>query len=249
MRVSDDRYGHDFRSFNLALRMLNHEARTSTISAWTGFSPERIRNLAKSHRREHPARDMERHRGPSPTQLAPLMINPMVRSEVAALGALCRILGVVPKEPLPNARQRLPSIANGERLCAALELFRQVVPGARLSLEQAVALAVALAEGDRWSLGHCDRCRGVVLLDRLSPRRPICVHCQKDSREGPKYDWRDLGPEPEDGEEAAALQQDLFPVLTNGSSEGKETHQGVVEGEQQPGAHRKREHPPERKGR
>jgi hypothetical protein len=248
MRVSDDRYSHDFRSFHLALRMLKHEARTSTISAWTRFSPERIRNLAKSHLREHPSRDIERHRGPSPKQLTPLLINPMVRSEVAALGALCRILGVVPNEPLANARQRLPSIANGERLCTALELFRQVVPGARLSLEQAVALAIALAEADRWSLGHCDQCRGVVLLDRLSPHRPICVHCEKDSREGPKYDWRDLEPEPGNDKEETALQQDLFPALTNGSSEGKETHEGVVKGEQQPGADRKREHPPEREG-
>jgi hypothetical protein len=229
--------------------MLKHEARTNTISAWTRFSPERIRNLAKSHRREHPSREMERHRGPSPTQLTPLMRNPMVRSEVAALGALCRILGVVPKEPLPNARQRLPSIANGERLCTALELFRQVVPGARLSLEQAVALAIALAEGDRWSLGHCDRCRGVVLLDRLSPHRLICVHCEKDSREAPEYEWRMSDSEPEDREGAAVLQQDLFPTLTEGSSEGKETHEGVVEGKQQPGADRKREHPPEREGR
>ena len=192
---------------------------------------------------------MERHRGPSPTQLAPLLINPMVRSEVAALGALCRILGVLPKEPLANARQQLPGIPSGERLCAALELFRQVVPGARLSLEQAVALVLALAEGDRWSLGHCDRCRGVVLLDRLSPRLPICVHCEKDSREAPKYDWRDLDPESEDREGAAALQQDLFPTLTSGSSQRKETHERVVQGEQQPGADRQREHPPEREGR
>lgn len=249
MRVSDDRYSHDFRSFHLALRMLKHEARTNTISAWTKFSPERIRNLAKSHLREHPSRELERHRGPSPTQLTPLMRNPMVRSEVAALGALCRILGVLPREPLPNARQRLPGIANGERLCTALELFRQVVPGARLSLEQAVALAIALAEGDRWSLCHCDQCRGVVLLDRLSPHRLICVHCEKDAREGPKYDWQSLQGEPDGCEKAAALQQDLFAMPTHGSSKGKEPHKGVVESEQQPGADRKREHPPEREGR
>ena len=238
MRVSDDRYSHDFRSFHLALRMLKHEARTNTISAWTGFSPERIRNLAKSHRREHPSREMERHRGPSPTRLAPLMINPMVRSEVAALGALCRILGVVPQEPLANARQRLPSITNGERL-------NTFVFGGFA----AVALAIALAEGDRWSLGHCDRCRGVILLDRLSPRRPVCVHCEKDSRETPRYEGWVLDPEPGDREGPAALQQDLFPTLTSASSERKETHEGIVEGEQQPGADRKREHPPEPDGR
>jgi hypothetical protein len=249
MRVSDDRYSRDFRSFHLVLRMLKHEARTNTISVWTSVSPERIRNLSKSHRREHPSREMERHRGPSPTRLVSLMINPMMRCELAALGALCRIHGVVPKERLTNARQRLPSIANGERLCTALELFRQVVPGARLTLEQAVLLAIDLAEGDRWSLGSCARCRGVVLLDGFSPRRPICVHCERDSRAGPEYEWRVLAPEPEERELHAVLQQDLFPALTNESSEGKEPDQGVVKTEQQPGADREREHSPEREGR
>jgi hypothetical protein len=249
MRVSDDRYGHDFRSFHLALRMLKDEARTSTVSAWTGFSLERVRNLAKSHLRTHPSHGVERHRGPSPKQLAPLMVNPLVRSELAALGALCRILGVVPKERVPNARQRLPSIANGERLCTALELFRQVVPGAKLSLEQAVALAIALAEGDRWSLGHCEDCRGVVLLDRLNPRRPICVHCEKDRRERPTHESRDWDFESDDREQKAVLQQDLFPALTEVSSEGEKAHKRIVEGEQQPGTDREREHPPERERR
>jgi hypothetical protein len=249
MRVSDDRYSRDFRSFHLVLRMLKHEARTNTISLWTSVSPERIRNLSRSHRREHPSRQMERHRGPSPTKLAPLMINPMMRCELAGLGALSRILSVVPKERLPNARQRLPSIASGERLCTALELFRQVVPGARLTLEQAVLLAIDLAEGDRWSLGSCARCRGVLLLDGLSPRRQICVHCDRDSRAGPEYEWRVLATEPEESEFNARLQQDLFPNVAHESSQGKEPHQSVVNTEQQPGADRKRQHSPEREDR
>jgi hypothetical protein len=249
MRVSDDRYSRDFRSFHLVLRMLKHEARTNTISAWTSVSPERIRNLSKSHRREHPSREMERHRGPSPTRLVSLMINPMMRCELAALAALCRIHDVVPKEPLTNARQRLPNIARGERLCTALELLRQVVPGARLTLEQAVLLAIDLAEGDRWSLGSCARCRGVILLDAFSPHRPICVHCERDSRAGSEYEWQVLAPESEEREFDAVLQQDLFRNLTNEPSERKESNQDVVEAEHQPGADRERQHSPERERR
>ena len=249
MRVSDDRYSRDFRSFHLVLRMLKHQARTNTISAWTTVSPERIRNLSKSHRRKHPSRELERHRGPSPTRLVSLMINPMMRCELAALGALCRIHDVVPKERLPNARQRLPSIARGERLCMVFELLQQVVPEARLTLEQAVLLAIDLAEGDRWSLGWCARCRGVVFLDGWSPRRPICVHCERDSRTGPEYASQVIASEPEERELDEALQQDLFPRLTNEPSEGKEPHQGVVKTEQQPGADCERQDSQEREGR
>ena len=184
MRVSDDRYSRDFRSFNLALRMLRYEARTGTISAWTGISPERVRNLSKSHRRQPSARDAERHRGPSPTQLAILLTNPGLRSELAALAGLCRVLGVIPDQPVANARESVPSIANGERLCFALDLFREVVPTARLSFEQAVLLVYAVAEGNRWSVDLCTTCRALILMDRLSLHRRVCVHCQQEARAG-----------------------------------------------------------------
>ena len=45
MRVSDDRYNRDRRRFDLAMRMLLREARTSTIHCWTGLSGDRIRKL------------------------------------------------------------------------------------------------------------------------------------------------------------------------------------------------------------
>jgi hypothetical protein len=208
MRVSDDRYSRDFRSFNLALRMLRYEARTNTVSAWTGISPERVRNLSKSHRRQ----ESERHRGPSPSQLAPLLSNPGLRSELAALAGLCRVLDVVPDRPIVNARERLPGIANGERLCFALELLREVVPAARLSLEQAVLLVYALAEGNRWSVDHCTSCRALILVDHLGLNRRICVHCQREVRERKrgKAAMEEAVVEAGETEEAMVIQPDLF---------------------------------------
>lgn len=220
MRISDDRYSRDFRSFHLALRMLRHEARTNTISTWTGISPERVRNLSKSHRRQESAQDTERHRGPSPSQLAPLLTNPGLRSEVAAMAGLCRVLGVVPDQPVAEARKRLPSITNGERLCFALELLREVVPAARLSFEQAVLLVYALAEGERWNLDHCTSCRALILVDRLCLQRRVCVHCQREARARKKDNAVVEEPimEADEAVDGEGVQQDLFAKPAHVSS-------------------------------
>ena len=49
MRVSDDRYTRDRERFDLALRLIRHEARTFTIRQWTGLSDDRIRKLYRSY--------------------------------------------------------------------------------------------------------------------------------------------------------------------------------------------------------
>ncbi len=49
MRITDDRYTRDRQRFDLAFRMIHHEARTSTIRSWTGLSDERIRKLYRSY--------------------------------------------------------------------------------------------------------------------------------------------------------------------------------------------------------
>jgi hypothetical protein len=45
MRISDDRYSRERLCLQVALRFLEHEARTQTIRAWTGLSDDRIRKL------------------------------------------------------------------------------------------------------------------------------------------------------------------------------------------------------------
>ena len=43
MRLTDDRYANERTQFELALRMIRHEARTRTIRECTGLSDDRIR--------------------------------------------------------------------------------------------------------------------------------------------------------------------------------------------------------------
>jgi hypothetical protein len=45
MRISEDRYSRERLCLQLALRFLEHEARTQTIRAWTGLSDDRIRKV------------------------------------------------------------------------------------------------------------------------------------------------------------------------------------------------------------
>ena len=45
MRLTADRYASDRSQFELALRMIRHEARTRTIRECTGLSDDRIRKL------------------------------------------------------------------------------------------------------------------------------------------------------------------------------------------------------------
>jgi hypothetical protein len=182
MRLSDHDYGRDLRGINLALRLLRHEARLSTVCAWTGFNEERVRILSRSRRRHQVNRVAGTHRGPSPRRVRPLFASLTLRSEGAAMAGLCRVLEVIPAKPISNARVRLPGVANGERLCDAFELFREIVPSARLTLEQAISLVYAVSEGQLCSLDHCTRCRALILVDHLSLTRRVCTHCQNEER-------------------------------------------------------------------
>ena len=48
MRLTDNRYANERNQFELALRMIRHEARTGTIRACTGFTEDRIRKSMES---------------------------------------------------------------------------------------------------------------------------------------------------------------------------------------------------------
>ena len=64
MRLTDDRYAGEKSQFELALRMIRHEARTRTIKACTGLSDDRIRKLYSTYFVGRT--DVKRRRGGSP---------------------------------------------------------------------------------------------------------------------------------------------------------------------------------------
>src|ERR1700719_2685931 len=100
MRVSDDRYTRNRQKFDLALRLIHHEARTFTIRQWTGLSDDRIRKLYRSYVLEHDSSTVLRHRGKSPRQAAFFFRNPELNFQAAQFASLCFVYGLV----LANAR-------------------------------------------------------------------------------------------------------------------------------------------------
>ena len=52
MRLTDNRYASEHRQFELALRMIEHEARTRTIKDCTGLSDDRIRKIYNTYFRD-----------------------------------------------------------------------------------------------------------------------------------------------------------------------------------------------------
>src|ERR1700683_1839770 len=95
MRVSDDRYTRDRQKFDLALRLIRHEARTFTIRQWTGLSDDRIRKLYRSYVLNHDERRVFRHRGKSPRQAAFFFRNTELNFQSAQLASLYLMYGLL----------------------------------------------------------------------------------------------------------------------------------------------------------
>jgi hypothetical protein len=200
MRISDDRYSRERARMELALRFLRHEARTQTIRAWTGLSDDRIRKLYRSYMSQA-RRQLPRHRGKSPHQVAYFTRSLRLQEETALLASMLSLLGVVPvvapvvapAASMPSgcaaapagavsagaatAAMSLPGVTRGELLCHAFEAFRLLLPAAQISFEHAVFLATALARGDQLRLGDCSDCGSLMVTERFPLRSARCTHC------------------------------------------------------------------------
>ncbi len=84
MRLTDDRYAAERSQFELALRMIRHEARTRTIRECTGLSDDRIRKLYSTYFRDTGSTDIRRRRGKSPRQITRFVKNPVTEFNVGS---------------------------------------------------------------------------------------------------------------------------------------------------------------------
>jgi len=172
MRISDDRYHRERARMELALRFLRHEARTQTIRAWTGLSDDRIRKLYRSYL-GHARRQLPRHRGKSPHQVAYFTRSLRLQEETALLASVLSLLGVLPGAEAAAT----PGLTRGELLCQAFEAYRLLLPSAQISFEHAVFLATALGRGDQLRLALCSECGGLLVTERFPLRSVRCPHC------------------------------------------------------------------------
>ena len=70
MRITDNRYSAELDKYDLAVRMIRHEARTGTIRACTGFSEDRIRKIYGTYFKPVVGTaTIRRHRGKSPRRI------------------------------------------------------------------------------------------------------------------------------------------------------------------------------------
>ena len=175
MRITDPRYRRDIARYSLAATMVRLEARTRTIRQWTGVSGRLVRALYDSYLRDE-GRTL-RHRGPTPRRAAFFLRSAKVRDEAAALVGLCSVLQVIPAQPLDNARRELPGLQRGERLCRVFELFQGLVGSSEFTLDHAILLIVAVAQGTELRLGHCTDCGGAMIFDPEALSRRMCSHC------------------------------------------------------------------------
>jgi hypothetical protein len=178
MRVTDDRYTRDRQRFDLAWRLIHHEARTLTIRAWTGLSDDRIRKLYRSYVLDNGPLSVCRHRGKSPRQIAFFFRSPDHQFHAAQLSSFYLLYGLLTASFIGiESHYRVGSLESGALLCDAYEAYMELHAPALISFEHAWFLLLALARREELALSRCESCGGVQLCDLLARRQFACVNC------------------------------------------------------------------------
>lgn len=189
MRLTDDRYAAERSQFELALRMIRHEARTRTIRECTGLSDDRIRKLYATYFRNTGATTVRRRRGKSPRQVARFVKNPRNQLQATTLVALfCSgLLLRVDDDARVAACWPRPDVEFGHRLCRAYETYLLLHRNARLSFEWAWNLLHCISYNDELYLACCGTCRTRYVQDAYAIDHGSCpcceieaVHCRGD---------------------------------------------------------------------
>lgn len=179
MRVTDDRYTRDRLRFDLALRLIRHEARTHTIRGWTGLSDDRIRKLYRSYVAGDGAVRVKRHRGKSPRQCAYFLRNAELRRQAATLATLFCLLGLIERDTRPRLAT-VPDMQWGETFCRIYETYTRLFPVPVLSFEHACHLQRALGQQRELGIDECGRCGALILVAPFAARALQCDFCTAD---------------------------------------------------------------------
>jgi hypothetical protein len=155
--------------------MIGHEARTMTVSTWTGLTKYQIQRFFREY---EGIGANTRHRGVPPSKAAFFCKSLELECESSALAAVELQMEIIPIEVAGNFAESFTSLARGERLLDAFDLYRSLVPDARFSLEHAVLLARELASGKAIALNQCQSCGGVMVVDLMGRSHTDCAFCR-----------------------------------------------------------------------
>ena len=180
MRLSDDRYAGERSQFELALRMIRHEARTRTIRECTGLSDDRIRKVYATYFRHDGATAVRRRRGKSPRQVGRFVKNPKYQLQATTLVALycAGLLLRVDDNGRVTACWPRPDVEFGHRLCRAYETYLLLHDKPLLSFEWAWNLMLSVAYQDELYLATCERCRSNYVQDTYALDLKTCPSCE-----------------------------------------------------------------------
>jgi hypothetical protein len=179
MRVTDNRYAGELEKFDLAMRMIGHEARTGTIRICTGFTEDRIRKLYTTYFQGREGPRVRRRRGKSPRQIGRFVSSARRQNEATLLACLylfCNVIDLDGEGRVSRARSG-SSVALGFRLCQAYESYLKLYPDPQLSFEWAWNLYHSLIESRELYFAWCEICGGPYVQDKYAldyQRCPLC---------------------------------------------------------------------------
>lgn len=184
MRLTDDRYAGERSQFELALRMIRHEARTRIIKACTGLSDDRIRKLYSTYFLGRT--DIKRRRGKSPRQVQYYVRNPDHQLQATTLVALfcAGFLIRIDEDNKVHACWPRPNVEFGHRLCRAYETYRLLHGDAALNFEWTWNLLQCISYNDELYLAVCDDCSSRYVQDAYALDERRCPTCEIASASG-----------------------------------------------------------------
>jgi hypothetical protein len=184
MRITDDRYASEQARFQLAIRLIGHQARTHIITRCTGFSQDRIRKLYSTYFKHRTDSDIKRHRGKSPSSAEFFVRNPWIQAEATLLVHVFAAWGLL--RILPDLATAPATVADhllfGQRFCDAYEDFKIANPASRISFEHAWNLLGTLAGRDELLLFDCADCSTFYVQDALALDGRRCPACRVGAR-------------------------------------------------------------------
>jgi hypothetical protein len=175
MRLIESRYSRDFRRYNLALRMLSFEVRTSTISRFTGLTSARIRTLGRSDYAIDRGALPRRHRGPAPYRISTILTDPRMRGDVNLVAAIVTLLDGPPRGTESSAVT--VELRLGEFVCDLYEVYLKLAERRTLTFEQTALIYRSLVRAKQVSLSACVGCGALVVLDALAIEGKLCRQC------------------------------------------------------------------------
>lgn len=180
MRLTDDRYAGERSQFELALRMIRHEARTRTIRECTGLSDDRIRKLYSTYFRNSGEANIKRRRGKSPRQVQRYVKSPGNQLQATTLVALfcAGLLLRIDKNNQVHPRWPRPDVEFGHRLCRAYETYLLLHEDAKLNFEWAWNLLQCIGYNDELYLAACGRCDARYVQDAYALDHETCPNCE-----------------------------------------------------------------------